>query len=131
SRTSDDAWKLPGGRYRIIDQIARGGMGAVFRAHDGSLDRPLAVKVMLTRPVDAELQKRRFLTEATITGQLQHPGIPPVHEVGWLAAGGPFFSMKLIEGCTLAELLRERATPQSDLPSFLKMFEQIAQTLAY
>src|SRR5262245_23590444 len=131
SRTINDAWKLPGGRYRIIDQIARGGMGVVFRAHDGSLDRPLAIKVMLTHPVGAELQERRFLTEATITGQLQHPGIPPVHEVGWLADGRPFFSMKLIEGRTLAELLRERAAPQRDLPSFLKMFEQIAQTLAY
>src|SRR5262249_40632863 len=72
----------------------------------------------------------RFLEEARITGQLQHPGIPPVHEIGRLEDGRPFFSMKLIEGRTLSDLLRERATPQTDLPRFLKIFERIAQALA-
>src|SRR5262249_42183417 len=57
--------------------------------------------------------------------------IPPVHELGCLSDGRPFFSMKLIEGRTLADLLLERPSPHADLARFLKAFEQIAQTLAY
>jgi serine/threonine protein kinase/Tfp pilus assembly protein PilF len=123
-------WKLPGDRYRVVGEIARGGMGVVLRVLDTSFDRPLAIKILLRRRL-ADEDERRFLEEARITGQLQHPGIPPVHEMGRLADGRPFFSMKLIEGRTLADLLAERASPQTDLPRFLKIFEQIAQTLAY
>jgi serine/threonine-protein kinase len=121
--------KLPGDRYRIVGEIARGGMGVILRVHDASLDRPLAIKVLLTRPgAGAE---RRFLEEARVSGQLQHPGIPPVHELGHLADGRPYFSMKLIEGRTLADLLRQRSSPAGELARFLKVFEQVAQTLAY
>src|SRR5262245_19876047 len=103
-------------------------MGVVLRAFDTSFDRPLAIKVLLSRPGPGA--ERRFLEEARVTGQLQHPGIPPVHELGHLADGRPYFSMKLIEGRTLAELLRQRSSPAAELPRFLKVFEQIAQTLA-
>src|SRR5580765_7612219 len=126
----ESAWELPGDRYRIIDEIGRGGMGVVLRVLDTSFNRLLAIKV-LGNLQNSELAERRFIDEARITGQLQHPGIPPAHEVGRLADGRPFFSMKLIEGRTLAELLAERSSPQSDLPRFLKIFEQIAQTIAY
>jgi serine/threonine protein kinase len=102
-------------------------MGVVLRAYDVSFGRPLAIKLLLPRVGD----ERRLLEEARISGQLQHPGIPPAHEIGRLADGRLFFSMKLIEGRTLADLLGERPTPQTDLPRFLKIFEQIAQTLAY
>jgi serine/threonine-protein kinase len=73
----------------------------------------------------------RFLEEAQITGQLQHPGVPPVHEIGRLADGRPFLAMKLIEGRTLKDLLAERSDPSHDLPRFLTIFEQVCQTLAY
>ena len=129
--TGAGGWSIPGGRYRVLHEIGRGGMGVVFRAYDTAFERTLAIKVL--RPVkgaqaDAE---RRFVKEAKITGQLQHPGIPPAHEVGRLADGRPYFSMKLIEGRTLTALLSERASPQTDLPRFLKVFEQIAQTIGY
>ena len=127
----DAAWEMPGDRYRILGEIARGGMGVVLRASDVSFDRPLAIKVLLHGRGDAAANERRFLEEAAITGQLQHPGIPPVHDFGRLSDGRPFFSMKLIQGRTLTELLKERPTPQTDLPRFLKIFEQIAQTVAY
>ncbi len=117
--------ELPGNRYRVVGEIARGGMGVVLRAVDASFDRPLAIKVLL-RGRGGGLEERRFLEEARITGQLQHPGIPPVHEIGRLADGRPFFTMKLIEGRTLADLLEERASPHTDLARFLKIFEQIA-----
>ncbi len=66
-----------------------------------------------------------------MTGRLQHPGIPPVHDLGRLKDGQPYFSMKLIEGRTLGDLLRDRTQPGQDRSRYLAIFEQIAQTLAY
>src|SRR5262249_28407089 len=102
----------------------------VLRVMDAHLDRPLAVKLMLRTQADPA-QQERFLAEARVTGRLQHPGVPPVHEVGRLADGRPFFSMKLVAGRTLADLLRARAAPADDLLRYLKIFEQICQTMAY
>src|SRR5262245_5168202 len=73
---------LFGDRYRVVGEIARGGMGVVLRAYDASFQRPLAIKVLLRRAREEIGTERRFLEEARITGQLQHPGIPPVHELG-------------------------------------------------
>ncbi len=124
-------WVLPGDRYRVVNELGRGGMGVVLLVVDTSLHRPLAIKVLGETPDHPDVAERRFVEEARITGQLQHPGIPPVHEVGRLADGRPFFSMKLIEGRTLHDLLAARSSPQADLANFLKIFEQIAQTIAY
>src|SRR5437763_7661077 len=80
--------EFPGGRYRNLGEIARGGMGVILRVHDAQFDRTLAVKVL--RPdCDRAAAERRFLAETRITGQLQHPGVPPAHEVGRLADGRP------------------------------------------
>src|SRR5262249_28947861 len=76
--------------YELIEEIGHGGMGVVYRAHDSALDREVAVKLLSARyPPDAPAAQR-FLKEARITGQLQHPGIPAVHQVGTLADGRPF-----------------------------------------
>jgi tRNA A-37 threonylcarbamoyl transferase component Bud32 len=119
------------GRYEVQAEIARGGMGAVWLARDPELNRPLAIKVLRPEYLGRPELERRFRAEAQITGQLQHPGIPPVHEVGTLPDGGPFLAMKLIKGRTLAELLQQRPSPAHDLPRFLGIFEQVCQTLAY
>src|SRR5262249_49638115 len=74
---------------------------------------------------------RRFLDETRLTGRLQHPGIPPVHEQGTLDDGRPYFTMKLIRGRTLDTLLKERASPLDDLPRFVTIFGQVCQTVAY
>ena len=66
----------------------------------------------------------RFEEEAQLTSQLQHPGIPPVHETGRLADGRPYFCMKIVKGRTLGDLLRERAGAAEDLPRFLQVFGQ-------
>ncbi len=118
------------GRYRIEGEIARGGMGAVLRAFDPDCNRTLAVKVLLDRHGNHPDLERRFLAEAQLTAQLQHPGIPPVHDIGRFD-GRPFFCMKLIEGRTLAELLNERRSPAADLPRFLNVFGQVCETVAY
>src|SRR5262249_14394578 len=70
------------GRYRVEGEVARGGMGVVLRCRDDEMGRALAAKLLLPKHRgDAALQ-RRFLEEARLTGQLQHPGVPPVHELG-------------------------------------------------
>jgi eukaryotic-like serine/threonine-protein kinase len=119
------------GRYHVLDEVARGGMGAVLRAYDPELDRTLAVKIMLRHEPPGSYAENRFLEEARITGQLQHPGIPPVHERGRLDDGRLFFAMRLIDGRTLKELLGEREEPGADLPRLLGVFEQVCQTMAY
>ena len=74
---------------------------------------------------------RRFVEEAQISGQLQHPGVVPVYELGTLADDRPYFAMKLVKGRTLAALLAERAGPAEDQPRLLGIFEQVCLTMAY
>jgi serine/threonine-protein kinase len=119
------------GRLRLLDELGRGGMGAVLRARDPDLNRDLAVKVLREEHAGKPQVVRRFLEEAQIAGQLQHPGIAPVHQVGTLPDGRPFFSMKLVKGQTFAQLLRERPTPAHELPRFLTIFGQVCQTVAF
>jgi serine/threonine-protein kinase len=120
---------VPG--YEIVGELGRGGMGVVLHGRDPDLGRDLAVKVL--RPDhqgDPELL-RRFLEEAQIAGQLQHPGIAPVYARGRFPDGRPFFTMKLVQGQTLAELLAARSDPTQDLPRWLGIFEAVCQTLGY
>jgi tetratricopeptide (TPR) repeat protein len=106
-------------------------MGVVLRARDPQLGHALAVKVLLEEYRGRPELERRFREEAQVTAQLQHPGVPPVHEVGALEDGRPFLAMKLIRGRALADLLKERRGSSEDLPRFLGIFEQVCQTVAY
>jgi serine/threonine-protein kinase len=119
------------GRYRLFGEIGRGGMGAVLRGHDPDLRRDLAVKVLLEEHRDDPAIVRRFIEEAQVGGQLQHPGVVPVYELGHFDDRRPFFAMKLVEGRTLAELLHERQGPAEELPQFLAIFEQVCQAVGY
>jgi WD40 repeat protein/tetratricopeptide (TPR) repeat protein len=117
--------------YETLNLLDHGGMGEVYRVRDASLDRTLAVKVLLWSLRDRRDLVHRFLREAQITAQLQHPGIPPVHEVGRLADGRPFLAMKLIDGQKLADLLRGRPDLAEDRPRWVALLEQVCQTVAY
>ncbi len=118
-------------RYRLGDEIARGGMGVVYRAIDTVLGREVAVKVLQDTFAPTSGTARRFADEARIAGQLQHPGIPPVHDLGTLPDGRPFLAMKLIKGDTLDDLLKARPDPSADRGRFVAAFEQICNALAY
>jgi tetratricopeptide (TPR) repeat protein len=120
---------IPG--YELVEELGRGGMGVVLRARDRELDRDLAVKVLLERHEGRRDLEWRFREEARLMGHLQHPGVPPVMEVGALADGRPFFAMKLVQGKTLAGQLAKRSSPAEDLPHYLAVFEQVCQALAY
>lgn len=127
----DQTWNLQDGRYRLDGEIARGGMGAIIKGRDTDLGRDLAIKVLLKEHQDNPSTIKRFIEEAQIGGQLQHPGIAPVYELGQFHDQRPFFTMKLIKGKTLAALLRERKTVEDERTKFLGIFEQICQTMAY
>ena len=119
------------GRYQLIGEIARGGMGAVLKGRDVDLGRDLAVKVILEEHRDHPEMVRRFVEEAQIGGQLQHPGVVPVHEIGRFPDGRLYIAMKLVRGRTLAALLESRKDPADDRPRLLSVFEQVCQTMAY
>jgi hypothetical protein len=119
-----------GGRYELGDVIARGGMGVLYAATDRTFGREVAVKLLRAEFVGTPVADR-FFVEARITGQLEHPGIPPAHDVGTLPDGRPFLAMKLIKGQTLSALLRERAGPGDDLDRFLRLFEQVCLAVAF
>jgi hypothetical protein len=119
------------GRYEVQGEIARGGMGAILKGRDTDLGRDLAIKVLLDAHKDKPEVVRRFLEEAQISGQLQHPGIVPVYELGRFADERPFFTMKLVKGRTLSSLLAARPDAAAERPRFLGIFRQICQTLAY
>src|SRR5262249_27621722 len=108
-------------------EIARGGMGVVYRAHDPDLGRELAVKVLHERYRDHPVARDRFLREAHITARLQHPNIVTIHEQGRLPDDRPFFAMKLVRGRTLDALLAE-GVPASVL---VPVFGQVCQAVAY
>jgi formylglycine-generating enzyme required for sulfatase activity len=92
-------------RYRLKGEVAQGGMGVILRVWDEDLRRHLAMKVMLDEQEGAASRLSRFLEEAQVTGQLDHPGIVPVHELGIDARGRVFFTMKLVKGKTLEHVL--------------------------
>jgi PAS domain S-box-containing protein len=108
-----------------------GAMGTILLAHDESLGRTVVLKVLKEEHRDNIELRERFRREAAITAQLQHPGVPPVFSLGCLSDSRPFFSMKLVEGRTLAQLLRDCRDLERERPRLLTIFEQICQTVAY
>jgi WD40 repeat protein/serine/threonine protein kinase len=115
---------IPG--FELRDEVGRGGMGVVYRARDLTLDREVAVKILQEMYAPDSATAARFVEEARITAQLQHPGIPAVYQVGTLAGGRPFLAMKLIKGRTLDALVKAKAPIDA-----LAVFEAISQAVGY
>lgn len=117
-------------RYLLTSEIARGGMGEIYLARDLQLRREVAVKVLLARHAPHPEFALRFLEEARITGDLQHPGVVSVHEVGECADGRPYYAMQYVRGRGLDQLLQERRDLTCDLPRYLRIFEKVCQSIA-
>jgi WD40 repeat protein/predicted Ser/Thr protein kinase len=115
------------GDYNLLEEIARGGMGVVYKAHQVSLNRVVAVKVILSGAFASEQFKQRFQMEARAAANLRHPNIVPVHETGE-QDGFHYFSMDYIEGQSLAELVREKPLPARRAARYVKI---IAEAIAY
>jgi serine/threonine-protein kinase len=118
-------------QYQILGEIAKGGVGVVLKAHDMDIGRDVALKVLRTDRRENVSLIQRFVEEAQIGGQLQHPGIIPVYEMGMGADDRPYFTMKLIKGRTFAALLAERKDLDTGLRKYLSIFEQICHAMAY
>ncbi len=118
-------------RYRFEREVGRGGLGTIYRVFDSRTNRPLAIKSLSETYLGDRPAAQRLLREALLTGMLQHPGIPPVYDHGYLPSGLAFFSMKLVEGETLESILVSRASENEELSRCIAVFEQVAQTMAY
>ena len=124
-RAANDTPDFTGTRYRLLDRVARGGMGVVYTAEDENLERRVAVKVLDATDTNGELSKR-LLQEARVLAQLEHPGIVPVHDVGTLGDGRVFYTMKFVEGQRLDKFLAEVSGLQDRLRLFLRICDAVA-----
>ena len=137
--SEDDSLDLGEGaaKYAIGDLVAKGGMGAIVQACDQNIRRDVAMKVLL-RPEDASREQLlRFINEAQITGQLEHPGIVPVYELGDDEDGEVYYTMKLVQGTTLKDILEKigdgdaKTTRRFPLPRLLEVFLKICDTIRF
>ncbi|MGE7388696.1 WD40 repeat domain-containing serine/threonine protein kinase [Streptomyces sp. NPDC004126] len=116
------------GRYRLVERLGQGGIGEVWRAQDGELDRAVAVKVLLEFDASEELLGR-FRREASIGARLQHPGITVVHDIG-RHGDRLFMVMELLEGQDLSRLLARTPGVGLPLPQVLDLALQTAEALS-
>lgn len=125
------------GRYTVGGVVAQGGMGAILSARDLNVRRQVAMKVMLDQGGAVGDQVLRFIEEAQVTGQLEHPGVVPVHELGVDADGKVYYTMKMVRGTTLREIVARLADGDPDalarypLSRLLTLFQRVADAVAF
>ncbi|MDA0919879.1 MAG: tetratricopeptide repeat protein [Planctomycetota bacterium] len=90
-------------RYDMVDNFARGGMGNIWLAKDSMIKREVAYKELLPRAMRRSSIVERFIQEGQVTGQLEHPGIVPIYDLGYQENGTPFYAMKLVRGTEMKE----------------------------
>jgi WD40 repeat protein/tRNA A-37 threonylcarbamoyl transferase component Bud32 len=122
---ASDEISLPGegerriGDYELLEEIARGGMGVVYRARQLSLRREVAVKMLLHGVLAGDMAIARFKAEAAAVANLRHPNIVAIHEIGEYQ-GQHFFSMEFVTGSTLADKVREGPLPAKLAATYLQ-----------
>jgi eukaryotic-like serine/threonine-protein kinase len=115
-----------GTKYNLVKELASGGMGTVYLAEDLELGRELAIKVLNTPEVSEDMA-RRMIREARIIAGLEHPGIVPVHDVGFLPDGRVFYAMKLVRGSRLDEY----AVQANSIKDRLRKFQAACDAVAF
>jgi serine/threonine protein kinase len=118
-------------------RIAQGGMGAILEASDCKLGRTIAVKIMLSEAECSEEQKQRFIQEAAVLGRLEHPNIVPIHDLGRDSEGSLYYTMKLVKGRTLQDILNDLRHEKPEvlahytLDRLLTIFRKVCDALAF
>jgi outer membrane protein assembly factor BamB/tRNA A-37 threonylcarbamoyl transferase component Bud32 len=115
------------GDYELLEEIARGGMGIVYKAHQVSLNRVVALKMILAGQLASDVDVKRFYQEAQTGANLQHPNIVAIHEVGE-HDGQHYFSMDYVEGCSLADTILDGPLPPMRAARYLKT---VAEAIHY
>ncbi len=124
-------------KYQIGERIAEGGMGAIISASDLNIRRDVAMKVLLEGKQHSEDNVFRFIEEAQVTGQLEHPSIVPVYELGFNDQGEVFYSMKFVKGVTLKDILKKirngdaKTIEENPLPRLLTIYQKICDAMAF
>ncbi len=111
------------GEYELLEEIARGGMGVIYKARQKSLDRIVAVKLILAGQFATKQFVQRFRTEAAAAAVLRHPNIVAIHQVGF-QAGQHFFSMEYVEGLNLAQLVGQSPLSLTKAAAYLKAISE-------
>lgn len=117
---------IEGDRYKILRECGHGGLGVVFTARDQQLNRIVALKKLHPHLGSSSGAVERFEAEAEITGELQHPAIAPIYSLGTSNDGAPFYTMRFIEGKSLADRLKQEGGSRRDFDSF--EFRQLIST---
>src|SRR5262245_9371062 len=115
------------GDYELLGELARGGMGVVYRARQVSLNRAVALKMILAGQLATEAEVRRFYQEAEAAAGLDHPGIVPIYEVGQ-HEGQHYYAMGFIEGCSLTQRVAEGPLPLAEAANLVR---QAAEAVEY
>ncbi|MEC7520990.1 MAG: serine/threonine-protein kinase [Myxococcota bacterium] len=129
---SDLGWE----RYEARRELGEGGMGKVDLCHDHQIGREVAVKVLLPE-VRGRTSRERFIREARVQAQLEHPGVVPVYDLGVTPSGQPYFAMKRVKGITLQRILVGLASKTKSLEdrfhrrALLSIVERVIETVAY
>lgn len=129
-------------RYRDLGELGSGGMGVVRRVFDRELGRTMAMKILRSEHIDSPVSVARFIDEAQVTAQLQHPGVIPVYELGTLSDGRAYFTMQEIRGRNLLQVISEvhaasslniwRSSPAGwSFRRLVRVFQRVCETVAY
>ena len=121
------------GIHRILRVHQKGGMGRILVAYDQYLKRDVAIKELHPDVAEDESIVRRFIGEAEITAQLEHPGVVPIHRLGQGRDGLPYYTMKMIKGETLQEAIKayHRKPTRPELLNLVRRLVSVAKTMAF
>jgi len=140
---AQEATTFANGRFRMEEELGRGGMGVVYRAEDADIGRKVALKLIRRDQAGFEVAQERFRREATVTGRLEHPGIVPVYAMGQDEHGEPYYAMQLVRGESLrtvidefnkrdqGRLWRDLTERNLRLRELLNGFVSVCQTVAF
>ena len=112
--------------YELLKVLGEGGMGIVYDARQTSIDRNVAVKMLKAKSADNQKQRAKFLAEAVVTGELDHPNIVPIYDVGSNSEGALFYSMKKVQGTPWLKIIKQKSIPEN-----LEILMKIADAVGF